>query len=90
MPRFFAKTVVELVPEDVAQTALLTRFSEVTAREAVIHSYIAVSWIWENLVFLNNANAALAVFSVLIGLDEPGDWPPLFGRPGCAYGLRNF
>ncbi|RYP74560.1 hypothetical protein DL769_003987 [Monosporascus sp. CRB-8-3] len=90
MPRFFAETVVELVSEDVAQTALLTRLSEVTAREAVVRSYMAVSWIWESLVYLDGANAALAVFSVLIGLDKPGDWPPLFGGPGCAYGLRSF
>ncbi|RYP78056.1 hypothetical protein DL771_000749 [Monosporascus sp. 5C6A] len=90
MPRFFAETVVELVSEDVAHMALLTRLSEVTAREAVVRSYMAVSWIWESLVFLHGANAALAVFSVLIGLDKPGDWPPLFGKPGCAYGLRGF
>ncbi|RYP08987.1 hypothetical protein DL764_001555 [Monosporascus ibericus] len=90
MPRFFAETLVNLVSEDVAQTALLTRLSEVTAREALVRSYMAVSWIWESVVFLDGANAALAVLSVLIGLDKPGDWPPLFGGPGCAYGLRSF
>ncbi|KAI0010570.1 membrane bound O-acyl transferase family-domain-containing protein [Xylariaceae sp. FL0662B] len=90
MPCLFSETIVELFPDDVAQPALLTGLHDVTAREVVVRSWVAVSWIWESLVFLDGANAALASFAVLTGLDRPADWPPLFGRPGAACGLRNF
>ncbi|KAI0160017.1 membrane bound O-acyl transferase family-domain-containing protein [Hypoxylon sp. FL1284] len=90
LPRLFAETIVELESADVAYPALLARLSDVTAREAVVRSFVAVSWIWESVVVLDGANAVLAVFSVLVGLDQPSDWPPLFGSPSNMCGLRNF
>ncbi|KAI1483791.1 hypothetical protein F4774DRAFT_366497 [Daldinia eschscholtzii] len=90
LPKLFSETVVELVAYDVAFPALLTRLSDVTAREAVVRSFIALSWIWESLVFLDGTNAVLAVLFVLTGVDQPSDWPPLFGYPTSMCGLRKF
>ncbi|KAI1778603.1 membrane bound O-acyl transferase family-domain-containing protein [Hypoxylon cercidicola] len=90
IPCFFAETIVEIYPEDVDQTALLTRLSDVTAREVVVRSWFAIYWIWESVAFLDGANAALASFAVLAGLDREADWPPLFGQPVAACGLLNF
>ncbi|KAI2602307.1 membrane bound O-acyl transferase family-domain-containing protein [Hypoxylon sp. NC1633] len=90
LPRLFTETIVELAAEDVANPALLTRLYCITAREATVRSFVAVSWIWESLVFLDGANAVLAILSVLSGIDQPADWPPLFGGPSSACGLRSF
>ncbi len=79
IPMVLSETIFEILPEDVAQTALLVRLSELTAREAVVRAYTAVSWIWESIVFLDGANAALSFLSVLSGFDQPSDWPSLSG-----------
>ncbi|KKY39625.1 hypothetical protein UCDDA912_g00329 [Diaporthe ampelina] len=90
LPSIFSEAIFRLEASDVAETALFTRLSDVTAREMVVRSYTAVVWIWESLVLLDGANAILAIIAVLSGLDRPGDWPPLFGNPCAACGLRNF
>ncbi|KAI1377693.1 membrane bound O-acyl transferase family-domain-containing protein [Hypoxylon crocopeplum] len=90
IPCFFAEAISELYPEDVDQTGLLTRLPDVTTREVVVRSWIAMSWIWDSVVYLDGTNAVLASFAVLTGLDQPADWPPLFAQPSAACGLRNF
>lgn len=92
IPSLFSETIVEFFPEDVSpvQQTLLRRFQEVTAREVVIRGYTAIVWILESLVFLDGANAILACFFVLVGLDHPSDWPALFGSPMSATSLRKF
>ncbi|KAH9904422.1 membrane bound O-acyl transferase family-domain-containing protein [Xylariomycetidae sp. FL2044] len=90
IPAMFRETIVELLPEDVVETALLSRLSEVTAREAVVRLYVAIYWIWESLLHLEVFNALLTTLFVHSGRDEPSDWPPLFGRLSSACGLRNF
>lgn len=89
-PSIFYETIFRLEVSDVAETALLTRLGDITAREVVVRSYTAVVWIWESLVLLDGANAVLAIIAVASGLDRPGDWPSLFGNPCSACGLRNF
>lgn len=90
LPSIFYETLFRLEVSDVAETALLTRFGDVTSREAVVRSYTAVVWIWESVVLLDGANAVLGIIAVLSGLDKPGDWPSLFGNPCAACGMRNF
>jgi hypothetical protein len=92
IPSLFSETIVEILPGDVSsvQQNLLRRFREVTAREVVVRGYSAIFWIWESVVFLDGANAILACFFVLIGLDRPSDWPALFGNPRLASSLRKF
>lgn len=90
LPAIFYETMFRLDVSDVTETALFTRLGDVTTREIVVRSYAAVVWIWESVVMLDGANAVLAIVAVLSGLDKPGDWPTLFGRPSAAFGLRNF
>lgn len=89
-PALFSETIVELLPEDIEQTALFGRLDEVTAREFLIRSYTAVEWIWKTIMHFDGANAILACLSVASGFDRPEDWPDLFGSPVHACGLRNF
>lgn len=91
LPIYYKETIGRILPSDVARPALLIWWDwEITARELVVRSYMAVSWVWDSLVFLDGANAMLAIFFVGVGFDEPGDWPHLFGSLDEACGLRNF
>lgn len=90
LPSLFGETLIELSPSEVGQLALVTRLTDVTPREVFVRSYVAISWVWESFVFLDGANAVLAVFAVLSGLDRPVDWPPLFGPPIRIGSLRSF
>lgn len=91
LPIFYDETLGRILPSDVAQPALLARSAwGITPRETVMRSYVAISWVWNSLVFLDGANAALALFFVGIGFDQPDDWPQLFGSLSEARGLRNF
>jgi hypothetical protein len=92
IPPIFSETIYAFFPEDVSpiQQTLLRRLSDVTAREVVIRSYTAIIWILESLIFLDSANALLACFFVLVGLDQPSEWPALFGDITSATSLRRF
>jgi hypothetical protein len=41
-------------------------------------------------VYLDGTNVLMATFFVIIGLDDPEDWPPHFGELSRAVGLQNF
>ncbi|KAI6084643.1 membrane bound O-acyl transferase family-domain-containing protein [Hypoxylon rubiginosum] len=90
IPLFLAQTIGELYPEDVNPAALSAPFLNITARELVVRAWFAIYWIWESVAFLDGANAILASFAVLTGMDKPADWPPLFGHPLEVCGLQNF
>lgn len=85
-----AAGLTRLEPSDFAHAALFTRLGDVTARELAVRSWIAVHWILQSLVFIDGANAALALLWVGTGIDAPGDWPALFGGAGDIRGLRSF
>ncbi|TVY16133.1 Acetyltransferase ataH [Lachnellula arida] len=92
IPSLFSETIVTYLPEDVSpiQQTYFRRWHEVEDRELVIRGYTAITWIWESVVFLDSANSVLACFFVLVGVDEPRDWPSLFGNPASATSLRGF
>lgn len=92
LPSFFAQTIGQLSTEDVspAMTPHLSSPGYVDARAALVRSHAAVIWIWESLVFIDGTNAILETVSVVTGLSRPCDWPPLFGNPLAACGLRAF
>ena len=92
VPMLLGETIGELMPGDVgaSQQKVLRRLTDFTSREAVVRSHTAVFWIWESLVYLDGANAVLAIFFVLSGIDQPADWPPLFGSLTEATSLRKF
>lgn len=76
----------DLVPRRLLAQVLIDR----QPRDIVLRSYTAVSWIWESLVFLDGANAALSIVFVATGMDQPDDWPSLFGSVSNIRGLRSF
>lgn len=90
LPAVFSETIVDIDAIDVADSALFSRLSDVSAREAVVRSYLAISWIWESLVFLDGANAILSLVAIISGLDSPADWPSMFGGVDQIRGLRSF
>lgn len=85
-----SETIVEIGTMDMAESGLFSRLSHVSAREAVVRSYVAISWIWESLVFLDGANAILSLVAVISGLDALADWPSMFGSIDDIRGLRGF
>ncbi|KAI0434849.1 hypothetical protein F5Y09DRAFT_295021 [Xylaria sp. FL1042] len=89
-PRLFDATIGALQAEDVARVALFTRLSDMTLREAVVRSYVAVAWVWDNFVLMDSLHTVLATAMIVSGLDQPEDWPRLFGGLKSMCGLRNF
>lgn len=62
-----------------------------TPGPALMRAIIAFHWIWASFRLLVSAHAAMAVvFVAMLHLDEPQEWPPLFGDPRQAYSLRRF
>ncbi|KAG8627787.1 hypothetical protein KVT40_003660 [Elsinoe batatas] len=92
LPGAFNMLVGTLRPSDLspAKATIIRRLGSITVRECQIRTHFAVSWIVESLIFLDGANCLLAMVFVSTGIDSPGDWPPIFGRPGDITGLRKF
>jgi hypothetical protein len=66
------------------------RIGSVTFRETVIRVWIVTVFIWNSVCTYNTIYKILAMIFVGTGLDEPEDWPPLFGDIREATSIRNF
>ncbi|KAJ5874776.1 uncharacterized protein N7529_003206 [Penicillium soppii] len=63
----------------------------ITPREIQIRILLSVYWIWLTYFMLEVCHILLSVFFVvIIRVDTPEEWPPLFGSVGEAYGVRRF
>lgn len=91
-PAVFDEVVIDILPNDVApyQRSLWRPLDGFTARECLNVTFITFSSFWTTFVYLDGTNALIGAVSVIIGLDDPEDWPPLFGHLSQAVGLRNF
>lgn len=91
-PALFDEVIIDILPDDVApsQQSLLRPLDEFTARECLNVTFVTFSSFWTTFVYLDGTNALMGAFFVMIGLDDPEDWPPLFGDLRQAVGLRNF
>lgn len=91
-PALFDEVVIDLLPDDVApyQQSLWRPLNGFTARECLNVTFVTFSSFWATFVYLDGTNAMMAALFVMIGLDDPEDWPPLFGDLSQAAGLRNF
>lgn len=91
-PALFDEVVIDILPSDVApyQQSLWRPLDGLTARECLNVTFVTLSSFWTTFVYLDGTNALMAAFFVTIGLDDPEDWPPLFGNLSQAAGLRNF
>lgn len=76
----------------ILQTAKLTQTSSpITWHETRIRALMAVNWIWIAFVMIEVCHCMFAaLFVTLLRLDEPAEWPPLFGSVRKAYSVRRF
>lgn len=91
-PALFDEILIDILPSEVApyQQSLWRPLDGFMARECLNVIFVTLSAFWTTLVYLDGTNSPLAMVSVTIGLDEPEDWPPLFGDLSQAIGLRRF
>lgn len=91
-PALYDEVVIDILPDDVApyQQSLWRPLNGFTARECLNVTFVTFSSFWTTFVYLDGTNALMGALFVMIGLDDPEDWPPLFGHLSQAVGLRNF
>ena len=68
----------------------LRRMRTVTVRETTIRSWMVLNFIWSSWVMFTATHDILAFVHVAIGIDEPEDWPGLYGSIFDAYSVRRF
>ncbi|MCJ1453678.1 hypothetical protein MMC28_004026 [Mycoblastus sanguinarius] len=68
----------------------LRRLSTVTARETFIRTGLVFHFTWSAWAIFTGIHDVLALISVGVGLDDPENWPPLYGSPYQMYSLRRF
>lgn len=68
----------------------IRRFSDVTFHESAIRGALVFHFIWLAWAFFTGAHDVLALLFVGCGIDEPEDWPPLYGNPKEMYTMRRF
>jgi hypothetical protein len=68
----------------------IRRLPNVTGRETMIRSMLAFHFVWSAWAILTGIHNVLAFIFVAVTLDEPEDWPPLYGRISQCYTLRSF
>lgn len=91
-PALFDEVLIDILPSEVAlyQQSLWRPLDGFTAREWLNVTFVTLSSFWTTFVYLDGTNALMAVVFVMVGLDDPEVWPPLFGNLSQAVGLRNF
>ncbi|KAI2638974.1 membrane bound O-acyl transferase family-domain-containing protein [Hypomontagnella submonticulosa] len=89
-----SSTLFDFTPD---QEPILRRLLEndeddpVSQHQLILRAFMCVSWMWANFLILESYHAVLSiVFVVVLRLDDPEDWPPLFGSPAEAWTVRRF
>lgn len=63
----------------------------VTLRETALRGAWTIWWAWGSFVLLDGFHTLLSLLAVVVlRVDGPGDWPPLFGDLREAYSMRRF
>lgn len=75
-----------LPPKD----TFLRRLSDVSRREICFRTALVLYQVWHSWALYTSVHDALGLVHVGLGLDEPCDWPPLFGKLSEAYTIRRF
>ena len=68
----------------------LRRMRTVTVRETAIRSWMVLNFVWSSWAMFTATHDILAFVHVAIGIDEPEDWPGLYGSIFEAYSVRRF
>ncbi|XHG04995.1 hypothetical protein AWENTII_008247 [Aspergillus wentii] len=71
--------------------AMESPFQLLSVHQIRIRAIMSVQWIWSAYFFLEFYNSLMAIiFVAILALDQPQDWPPLFGSPLEACSVRGF
>ncbi|OTB18159.1 hypothetical protein K445DRAFT_9127 [Daldinia sp. EC12] len=89
-PIFSACTLEDFSP---AREPIIRRliYDTVSLHDLSIRAFISTIWIFDSVSQLEISHALVGVlFVAILRVDEPHEWPPLFGSPLKAYTLRRF
>ena len=75
---------------DPLKQSYLRRIHTVTVRESIIRSWLVLNFIWSSWAIFTATHDLLAFAFVALGIDEPEDWPSLYGSIFEAYSIRRF
>lgn len=68
----------------------LRRLNVVSTRESILRAILVLNFVWTSWAIISAYHRALSVFFVAVGLDEPEEWPTLYGSPWEMYSVRRF
>ncbi|KDN60935.1 hypothetical protein CSUB01_07304 [Colletotrichum sublineola] len=85
-----SQVVVGFDWEDVGphKTVFFRRLNEVTRHEVIVRSFFAFQTVWGPYSFYTQIHSIIALFFVALHIDEPEEWPPVFGDIRQAWSLR--
>ena len=68
----------------------IRRIHVVTVRETLVRSWLVFHFVWSAWATFTGLHNVISLMAVSVGLDEPGDWPPLYGSIYEIYTIRRF
>ena len=75
---------------DPPKQSYLRRIRTITFRETTIRSWLVFNFVWSSWAIFTATHNILAFAFVALGIDEPEDWPSLYGSISEAYSIRRF
>ena len=75
---------------DPSKQSYLRRIRTITVRETTIRSWLVFNFVWSSWAIFIATHNILAFAFVALGIDEPEDWPSLYGSISEAYSMRRF
>ena len=75
---------------DPSKQSYLRRIRTITVRETTIRSWLVFNFVWSSWATFTATHDLLAFAFVALGIDEPEDWPSLYGSVIEAYSIRRF
>lgn len=70
---------------------ILLEPESITARETTLRAVFAIFWAWGAYAMVDGAHSALSVvFVSILRVDQPNQWPPIFGSMRDTQSLRKF
>ena len=85
--KYYPFRMSDFAPE---KNVFLRRLSTVSMREVIVRTYLVINFVWTGWAVCGGYHHILSVFFVGVGLDEPEDWPELYGSPWQMYSVRRF
>ena len=68
----------------------LRRLNTISSRESALRAILVLNFVWTSWAVITAGHHGLSIFFVALGLDQPEEWPPLYGSPWEMYSVRRF